>query len=298
MYSMTIWYDPDHPNWFDEGIQGDLRLIREAGFTHINWNPDAGSSYMYSMSEMMHIKESIEKADLRVKTIHGANGCHHIMEIQSHYQDRRKDFISPRECFRQTGIELVENRLLLAKVLNSDNIVMHIDHPAESDDKENAWKEFFVILFKSLDQLRPIAEKHGVRIAVENLRYPVSETIHLFDAIFDRYPADYLGWCYDSGHAHFVSKDLTLLERYRDRVIATHLHDNYGARDDHLLPGDGNMDWNAVVQNIAASGYELPLNYETPPEKYSMTKRAFYTRAFQTIEALTSKVETARRNLK
>lgn len=290
MYSMTLWYDPDHPNWFNAGLKSDLRLIREAGFTHINWNPDAGSSYMYAMSEMIHIAEIIDDADLKVKTIHGANGRHHVMEIDSFFQDRRKDYVSPLECFRQAGIELIENRIILAKLLDCDNIVMHVAHP------EGEWEGFLAILFKSLDQLRPIAEKHGVRIAVENLGYPGDETATLFDSIFARYPIDYLGWCYDSGHAHFVDKSLSLLESYRERIIATHLHDNNGARDDHLLPGDGNIDWDGVVKGIAASPYELPLNYETPRERYSMTKRAFYLRAFSSIESLTARVEAARKS--
>ena len=72
---------------------------------------------------------------------------------------------------------------------------------------------------------------------------------------------------------------LSVLERFGDRLITTHIHDNFG--DDHLLPFDGRIDWQAVTDAIAATPYEAPLNFETPKDRYGLSDGAYYARAHQ-----------------
>ncbi|MCF6336120.1 MAG: sugar phosphate isomerase/epimerase, partial [Spirochaetales bacterium] len=270
---------------------------KNAGFTHINWNPDAGCSYMYGPSEMKHIAEMIESAGLLVKSIHAAHGHHHIMEISSSYQDKRKDITSFVPWRREAGVELVKNRIELAEHLKCDNIVLHIplaDKPLSIlENKE----EFFKNLYISLDQLRPIAESHGVTVAIENIHDSNENTEILLDSLFDKYPESYMGWCYDSGHAVNTGLSLSSLRRFGKRMIAMHLHDNFSSKDDHLLPGTGNMDWDIVSELIAGSSYQLPLNFETPPERYSVNRTGFYERAFKSIKMVTEKVQTRRKAL-
>lgn len=290
--SMTIWYNPNHPEWYDGGIREGLDAIRRAGFTHINWNPDAGSSYIYSRGEMEHIADLIRGAELGVKTLHAAHGHHRVMEISSPHLDRRKDFTSPLEWRRRAGIELVENRLIMARILGCDNVVLHV--PLIGTPEGTPDEGFTANLFRAFDALRPAAEREGVSIAVENLSDSPRAACALLEGLFERYPKEYMGWCYDSGHAHLTGFTFPLLHAFRERMTATHLHDCFGARDDHLLPGDGNLDWDEAVRLIAESSYEMPLNFETPPERYSCSIECFYERAYAVIGDLTRRVEERR----
>jgi len=61
---ITVWHWPSEPRWFDDGLKKDLALIREAGFTHLNWNPDAGSSYWYTDAEIAFIARTLKEAGL------------------------------------------------------------------------------------------------------------------------------------------------------------------------------------------------------------------------------------------
>jgi hypothetical protein len=45
--------------------------------------------------------------------------------------------------------------------------------------------------------------------------------------------------CFDTGHAHIEGGVPPALETVRDLVATTHLHDNRGERDEHLLPYEG-----------------------------------------------------------
>ena len=48
----------------------------------------------------------------------------------------------------------------------------------------------------------------------------------------------------------------------RDRVVTTHIHDNHGEKDEHLLPYEGTIDWDAALDAIANAPEPLPLVLE------------------------------------
>lgn len=94
------------------------------------------------------------------------------------------------------------------------------------------------------------AEKLNVNVAMENLF-----NIRNLHAVLDTIHTRHIGFCYDSCH-HANNKDAgDLLTLYGDRLMALHLHDNGGARNQHQLPLDGNVDWPDVMRRITATGY-------------------------------------------
>ena len=96
------------------------------------------------------------------------------------------------------------------------------------------------------------AEKKGVRIAVENVR-----NTHILNHVLDSIESPMLGLCYDSGHDYIWSPvPYELLDKYKNRIFALHLHDNMGRTDDHLAPGKGKVNWNAVRIGIENSAYQ------------------------------------------
>jgi len=101
-----------------------------------------------------------------------------------------------------------------------------------------------------VEYLFRLAEDAGVRLAFENVRQPEHTRY-----ILDHYPLPHVGLCYDAGHAHFWTPDTDWLTMYRDRLFAVHLHDNDGTRDAHRIPFEGSIDWEHVMEKIAASSY-------------------------------------------
>ena len=66
------------------------------------------------------------------------------------------------------------------------------------------------------------------------------------------------GFCWDIGHEYCFSKGIKFMELFGDRLCALHIHDNRCVTDtdDHLLPFDGNIDFEEVAKAIAKSGYK------------------------------------------
>lgn len=159
----------------------------------------------------------------------------------------------------------------------------------------------------AVESLRPVvahAEKHGVRIAIENCPFDGQNAVctpESWDALFHHLPSPNLGICLDPSHCvwqgidyrrviveygrrilHAHAKDAELLPEgmFRYGVAGRQLHDRLDAneaadpRQDgagagwwrHRLPGLGAVDWNMFVTALADAGYDgsLSIEHEDP----------------------------------
>ena len=82
------------------------------------------------------------------------------------------------------------------------------------------------------------------------------------DFYLDRYPAEFMGWCLDTGHANLVEGEMDEIEPFADRIIALHLHDNAGDDDHHQPPFFGTVDWRRVFDMLQRVDYRRSLNFE------------------------------------
>ncbi|MDT4762518.1 sugar phosphate isomerase/epimerase [Sphaerochaeta sp. PS] len=108
------------------------------------------------------------------------------------------------------------------------------------------------------------AEKARVKLAFENLN-DLDEITEIGDliALTDAFASDSVGICYDFGHAHMRGHDIQSdILAMKERLVATHVADNHGERDEHLLPFYGTIDWKRAVQALRNIGYSGDLTYE------------------------------------
>jgi len=104
-----------------------------------------------------------------------------------------------------------------------------------------------------LDRVKRIAEaaeNHSVSIALENLR-----KVEYLAFALGNIDSPRIGFCYDIGHRNCRNPNEDLLALYGPRLMALHLHDNDGSGDQHRLPFDGTIDWQAAMGAIAKEGY-------------------------------------------
>ncbi|MBQ0017184.1 MAG: sugar phosphate isomerase/epimerase [Clostridiales bacterium] len=110
---------------------------------------------------------------------------------------------------------------------------------------------------KRLQELCNFAKQLGVKIAFENTRKQ-----GYLEFVLDRIKNDNVGICLDAGHCHCYFKDNFNFEKFRNRIFALHLHDNFGEKDEHLLPFDGTIDWEKMCENIVKANYNGPITLE------------------------------------
>jgi sugar phosphate isomerase/epimerase len=78
-------------------------------------------------------------------------------------------------------------------------------------------------------------------------------------ALLDGFDASRVGICLDSGHVHQGRDVPDYIRGVSGRIVTVHLHDNDGTRDAHAMPGDGTIDWPAVLGALGEAGYGGPL---------------------------------------
>ena len=235
-----------------------LKRIAEAGFTHIHWCHHWASDFIYSDHEIEQIRQWFKKYDLRLLNLHASHG-------------KEKYWVSQIEYQRLAGIELVENRIQMTARLGGDVLIIHI--PTSRPPESRA--ACLVQIRKSLDQVEPYARHHSVRIALENMH---GDDWEMLEILIPKYDPDFLGLCFDSGHANLSGHNFEHLERLKDRLIAVHLHDNDGLTDQHKIPLSGTVDWEVLASVIALSSYEGGVNLEVAIQETGYTDEAVFLR--------------------
>jgi len=216
--------------------------FRAAGFRHIHWCERWAEDYLYSDDETARIGAALAERDMVFVDTHNA-----------HCATARID--DPDPAVRAGGMRLLRNRIAFTKTLGGDVVVVH---PPKGDEDPD---ERFPIYSRSLREIEPACREAGIRLAVENMASLRGPHRYALDHLFEAFEPDFLGFCFDSGHANMAG-NLDLLDRHGERLIALHLHDNHGEADEHALPGDGTVDWPYVVATLRRLAYAKPINLE------------------------------------
>lgn len=114
---------------------------------------------------------------------------------------------------------------------------------------------------RSVDELQRLAAPLGVHVAVEVIPNELSRAgslVHLVEEELET-PA---GICFDFGHAQIDGDVVDALETVSGHLVTTHVHDNRGRSDDHLVPFEGSIDWPAALTAIQKIGYDSTLLFE------------------------------------
>lgn len=287
-----------------EQIKLTLERIAQAGFTHIHWCHEWDREYMYSTYEMQQLREWMDEYGLKSKALHSTKGSAKDVNVrEGHY---RKDYTSDWEYNRKAGVELIKNRVDLAAALGASEIVLHLYIPyitiqreqemegehsmgeGQAMEEEHSMEEarskedFYACVYKSLDELMPYCLEKKVRICIENLfDMPGEYMLEAWDRLFARYPKEFLGLCYDTGHANMIWREQApeIVGRYGDRLYAVHIHDNNGAMDSHWIPGNGSIQWEKVMETIARSAYQGPLLLEL--STHELDQREYLRKAYE-----------------
>jgi sugar phosphate isomerase/epimerase len=147
---------------------------------------------------------------------------------------------------RIEAMDEIKRALETAEQIPFRNLVIHLG------DKDDEWSPRTAeYAFTALEHLGAFARPLGVRPLVENLFNEPTMPEHLIE-ILEIGHLDQIGVCLDLGHAHITVGVPAAIGTLGGRIVQVHAHDNNGTKDEHLLPGDGAIDWPATVAALNA----------------------------------------------
>jgi sugar phosphate isomerase/epimerase len=165
--------------------------------------------------------------------------------------------ISETERIRRIdAVDEIKRALEVAERLPFRYFIQHLAHGRQASDPRK-----LDAAFSALEHLTVFAKARGATIAIENTPGELTSPMTIQHFIEDTHLHD-LKLCFDIGHAHIEDGVDASFETMRSRVVTTHIHDNHGDKDQHLVPYEGTIDWDKALSAIADVDEPLPIVLE------------------------------------
>jgi sugar phosphate isomerase/epimerase len=169
---------------------------------------------------------------------------------------------------RIASMDEVKRALEIAERLPFRYLVLHLGLEDEEYDLRK-----FDAAFTSLEYLKIFAKERGVQVLLENTPNELSTPERLL--YFIDYTRLDLKICFDTGHAHMTTGVHSAFATLKEHIASTHVHDNAGEKDDHLMPYDGGIDWERTIRDFRAVDGQFPVVFELGdpgPEKTDLAR--------------------------
>jgi len=198
-----------------------------------------------------------DAAGVRFDSVHGVFG-HDI------------DPSSPDKAHRDQCLRIYEREARLALDLGAPVVIVHPSAnykdlkpiPAADADLAQASRWHHFDDFAS--RLAAIGERLSVKFLFENVprNFPLGHDPAELARRTLAVGSKRLRLCFDVGHAHITADLPGALRSCAPAIEYLHIHDNNGADDQHLMPGDGAIDWTAFAAALHESRLNVPCMLE------------------------------------
>ena len=221
-----------------------LQAIAEAGFSRVElW---AGSGHLDDwVSAPASLRPDLDRFGLTPFSVHSPSDGWHTADSDPEV--------------RRAAVELTCRSLDWAAAAGAELVIVH----PSSSRAEELPAEPEAVTARSRESLSIFAEhagRLGLKIAAENL--PIREhkfrpgttvagVLELIDGL-----GDHVGVCLDAGHSY-----LNKMKPHEEAALAgaklfsIHLQDNDGSGDQHVAPGEGGIDWPALLGVLDQMAY-------------------------------------------
>lgn len=219
---------------YDIPIYEQIPMISKAGFTHISLGGTLSHYNYLDIEERKKLKDVLKKHSLKIDTVHGCT---------ADLENAVEKLIGAAEAAYDLGVDVV--------VFHLSQFFLRQEQVGEK--VENA--------LKVCEKLELVAQKYNIRFAVENV-HPRSAT-DVLKQVLPKLNRKYFGLCYDSSHDQIDGpRPFNLLDKFGDRLFAVHLSDRIKEFVDHVVPGEGFIDFDGICDHLKKNKYNRPLLLE------------------------------------
>jgi sugar phosphate isomerase/epimerase len=154
---------------------------------------------------------------------------------------------------RQVAVREAQAAIAVLREIPARFVVVHLGTPS---GKTGANDNSRVAASRSIEEICQAAEPLGARVALEVIPNELSSATALVTLLERDFDGSTVGICMDFGHAHLMGDVADAVELTAEHLITTHVHDNRGREDDHLVPYHGTIDWAAALVTMLKIGYD------------------------------------------
>lgn len=147
-------------------------------------------------------------------------------------------------------VDKYKNDIKICKENDIPMVIMHLTSKSEAP-------KYNMLGIKRLQSIVDYAQKLDIKVAFENTKIK-----GYLDYVIDNIDNENVGICFDSGHYHVHFNDELNFDKFKNRILAVHLHDNDKSDDLHLIPFDGTLNWDSIIKNLKRCNYDSFITLE------------------------------------
>jgi sugar phosphate isomerase/epimerase len=241
---------------YDSDPQERLRLIEEVGFSGI---------YIHSQYKPSDYIDLICKSSLTIESLHLP---YKKMDQGRSIDSRYVNVLWEDDDKSSSYVEELIREVRFAHEYGINIVVMHVTGgDAPPPMSENG--------IRNIGRVLNVCEQYNITLCLENLR-----RLDYLDYAFESLPSDKLMFCFDSGHANYMTTNVDSFpwSRYENKLCYLHLNDNDGLGDQHLVPFSGNINWQQLIKVIFGLNPRLSLQLEV--RSSSETRKRYSERQY------------------
>lgn len=223
---------------YDIDFCDQLELIHKAGFSHVSIGTNYSHSGILESDNVIRIREIVRENNLLIDIIHGCS---------------------------MDNSDTVEVNKILAKASEKLNVPVIVVHCSSFTFNPDTFDQRKKDIITKLPIFEDFAKTYNVSFAFENVLPGVATDLTGF-AVNNSNP-EYFGFCYDSAHDQIDGpRSFDLLRRNISRLKAVHISDRIREFVDHVIPGEGFIDFDEIAKIIHMSNPDIPLLMEVSME--------------------------------
>jgi L-ribulose-5-phosphate 3-epimerase len=192
-------------------------------------------------------------------------GLRSVVETGARYllDPRRKHeptLVSPEAEGRRRRIEFYRHAIRCAAELGSDCVSIWSGARAKGVERDRAW----AWLVEGLRQVLDHAAEAGAAVGFEPEPGMFIDTTAGYDELVERLGRDDLRLTLDIGHVHCQDEGPIpeVIRRHAPRLVNVHLEDMRRGVHEHLMPGEGEIDFPPIFRALGDAGYSGGVHVE------------------------------------
>jgi sugar phosphate isomerase/epimerase len=208
----------------------------------------------FSYRDKKYVDTIVNSCRRKNITIHSVH-----FPLYYHIDDIKKNrWLSLSSEDEELRFSSIRETIAASHILDSDTGGVLVVHPSIPGGDLGGKRTFLFI-----DSMQRLLEElpDNVKIAIENTTSPSGTALKTVE-LARSFPGDRVGVCIDIGHANVVESPAYALVTTDSRLINIHGSDNLGESDDHLPPGDGEVNWGQIIHTLKELDYRGPLTLE------------------------------------
>jgi len=251
-------------------ISAAIEFIAQLGYESIAISLDRGILHPPGRSR-------VRKAIDLLKPLLDATGVRVTIETGARYvlDPHRKHYptlISRSPAERRRRVEFLKDAVEIAAALSADSVSLWSGAPDADEPRAALFDRLVGGLQETLDH----AAQRNVRLSFEPEPDMLIDTMAGFETLYDRLEHPMFGLTLDVGHVHCLNDgDLAKhIHRWHHVLWNVHVEDMRRGVHEHLMFGEGEMDFASVFDAFSAAEYAGPVHVELSRHSHAAEEAA------------------------